>query len=147
MIQGMSATEFPASLTSLRVRYAETDAMGVAHHAVYPVWFEVGRSDLMRAAGLSYAEIEKQGYYLMLTDLGVNYRRAARYEQELTLHTRVEEVRSRTLRFGYDLFGSSGDPVASGHTSHIVTDHNYRPQCLPEHLLVALQGQAGEAQA
>ncbi|MDO4264716.1 MAG: thioesterase family protein, partial [Deinococcus sp.] len=131
--------------TTLRVRYAETDAMGVAHHAVYPVWFEVGRSDLMRGLGLSYAEVEAQGYFLMLTDLGVKYRRAARYDDQLTLLTRVEEVRSRTLRFGYELRGPSGDLLASGHTAHIVTDHSYRPQRLPGHLIEQL-AQAGGSQ-
>ncbi|GHG06115.1 4-hydroxybenzoyl-CoA thioesterase [Deinococcus piscis] len=131
--------------TSLRVRYAETDAMGVAHHAVYPVWFEVGRSDLMRDLGLSYAEVEAQGYFLMLTDLGVQYRRAARYDEELTLLTRVEEVRSRTLRFGYEVRGPGGDLLASGHTGHIVTDHSYRPQRLPENLLRQLEQAATQA--
>lgn len=155
MIRGMSASA-PASLaslsadgshrTSLRVRYAETDAMGVAHHAVYPVWFEVGRSDLMRDLGLSYAEVEAQGYFLMLTDLGVRYHRAARYDEQLTLLTRVDEVRSRTLRFGYKLLGPGGELLSSGHTAHIVTDHSYRPQRLPEHLLERLTQSAQSSQ-
>ncbi|WP_261664022.1 acyl-CoA thioesterase [Deinococcus sp. Marseille-Q6407] len=138
----MSASTVPHS-TTLRVRYAETDAMGVAHHAVYPVWFEAGRSDLMRDMNLSYAEVEAQGFYLMLTDLGVQYRRAAHYDEELTLLTRVEEVRSRTLRFGYELRGPSGELLATGHTGHIVTDHNYRPQRLPESLQRQLEQAAG----
>lgn len=150
MIGGMSACAPPPSAslpasgphrTSLRVRYAETDAMGVAHHAVYPVWFEVGRSDLMRDLGLSYAEVEEQGYFLMLTDLNVRYRRAARYDEELTLLTHIAEVRSRTLRFGYELRGPGGELLASGHTAHIVTDHSYRPQRLPETLLNRLREQ------
>lgn len=146
MIDGMSPASHSTALsperephvTSLRVRYAETDAMGVAHHANYPVWFEVGRSDLMRALGLSYAEVEAQGYYLMLTDLGVQYRRAARYDEALKLLTWVEEVRSRTVRFAYELHGPTGERLATGHTAHIVTDHDYRPQRLPNDILERL---------
>lgn len=126
-------------VTSLRVRYAETDAMGVAHHANYPIWFEVGRSELMRSLGLSYAEVEAQGFYLMLTDLGVSYRRAARYDEALQLLTWIQELRSRTVRFGYELRGPSGDLLATGHTAHIVTDHSYRPQRLPTTIQQQLQ--------
>ncbi len=126
-------------VTPLRVRYAETDAMGVAHHAVYPVWFEVGRSDLMRSLDQSYAEIEDQGFYLMLTGLEVQYRRAARYDEALTLHTWAEEVRSRTLRFRYELRGPAGELLATGATTHIITDHAYKPQRLPDHLRQLLE--------
>lgn len=116
--------------TELRVRYAETDAMGVAHHATYPVWFEVGRSDLMRELGLPYAEIEERGYFLMLTELRVQYRRAARYDDLLVLNTRVGQIRSRTISFVYEL--RCGDELlATGETHHIATDKQYRPARLP----------------
>ncbi|MFC6592521.1 acyl-CoA thioesterase [Deinococcus lacus] len=130
------------SRTELRVRYAETDAMGVAHHAVYPVWFEVGRGDLMRTLGLPYTEVEARGFYLMLTDLQVGYRRAARYDDLLTLETQVLEARSRTLTFGYQVLRGE-ERVALGETRHIATDQHYRPASIPEDIraLLAAGGQ------
>lgn len=128
--------------TELRVRYAETDAMAVAHHATYPVWFEVGRTDLMHALGVPYREIEARGYYLMLSDLQVRYRRAARYDDRLILTTRTGEVRSRTVTFGYELHRLDGDGstelLATGETHHIATDRNYRPSRFPDDLLALL---------
>lgn len=138
-------TALPESRSELRVRYAETDAMGVVHHATYPVWFEVGRSDLMRDLGLPYADIETRGYYLMLSGLNVEYRRAARYDDLLTLVTRVAEVRSRTLTFRYEVWRghpAAGELLATGETRHITTDRSYRPARLPEDVLRALQGAA-----
>lgn len=129
-----------AAQTELRVRYAETDAMGVAHHATYPVWFEVGRTDLMRLLGLPYTELERWGYYLMLSGLHVQYRRAARYDDPLRLTTRVLERRSRTLKFGYELHHArTGDLLATGETHHIATDHTYRPARIPEDVLRLLE--------
>ncbi|RJF71992.1 acyl-CoA thioesterase [Deinococcus cavernae] len=128
--------------TELRVRYAETDAMAVAHHANYPVWFEVGRTDLMHALGVSYREIEARGYYLMLSDLQVRYRRAARYDDRLSLTTRVAEVRSRTAKFAYELRrvnpDGSRELLATGETHHIATDKTYRPARFPDDLLALL---------
>ena len=123
--------------TPIRVRYAETDAMGVVHHANYPVWFEVGRSDLMRDLGLPYAEVEARGYYLMLSGLNVEYRRAARYDEDLTLVTRVGAVRSRTMTFTYALWHGEA-LVATGETRHIATDKTYRPARLPDDVTAML---------
>ncbi|WP_425148448.1 acyl-CoA thioesterase [Deinococcus sp.] len=112
--------------------------MGVAHHAVYPVWFEVGRSDWMRDLGFPYTEVEALGYYLMLTGLNVRYRVAARYDDDLTLHTRMSEVRSRTAVFAYEL-RRGADLIATGETQHICTDRQYRPARMPDALLTALR--------
>lgn len=130
--------------TEFRVRYAETDAMAVAHHASYPVWFEMGRSDLMRALGLPYTEIEARGYYLMLSGLNVQYRRAARYDDRLRLSTRVSELRSRTLKFSYELRrvpedGGEPELLATGETQHIATDKQYRPARMPDDVLDRLR--------
>jgi acyl-CoA thioester hydrolase len=125
------------AVTVIRVRYAETDAMGVVHHATYPVWFEVARTDLMNALGLPYREVEARGYYLMLSGLNVEYRRAARYDDTLYVLTRVTSVRSRTLTFRYEV--RRGDELlATGETRHIATDHGYRPARLPDDVLAAL---------
>lgn len=132
------------ALTEFRVRYAETDAMGVAHHATYPIWFEMGRTDLMHALGLPYREVEARGYYLMLSSLNVQYRRAARYDDQLVLTTRVTEIRSRTMKFGYELHrrGEDGqlELLATGETHHIATDKSYRPSRLPDDVLTLFGG-------
>jgi len=125
--------------STIRVRYAETDMMGVVHHATYPVWFEVGRTDLMRELGLPYTEIEARGYYLMLSGLNVEYRRAARYDDELTVTTQISAIRSRTVTFTYQVRRGE-ELVATGETSHITTDKQYRPARMPEDVLRALGG-------
>ncbi len=121
----------------LAVRYAETDMMGVVHHATYPVWFEVGRTDVMLACGLPYTQIEARGHYLMLSGLTVEYRRAARYGDTVTVVTRVAELRSRTVTFAYRVLRGE-ELLATGETRHIATDHAYRPSRLPDDVLVAL---------
>ncbi len=126
-------------LTDVRVRYAETDAMAVAHHANYPIWFEVGRSDLMRALGVPYSEIEARGLYFMLSSLEVQYRAAARYDDLLTLTTTVEAVQSRAVTFAYTL--RRGETlVATGKTHHITTDQQYRIVRIPDDILPHLRG-------
>jgi len=125
------------TVTHFRTRYAETDAMGVVHHATYPIWFEMGRSDFMRQIGIPYTEVEARGYYLMLSGLSVKYRAAARYDDELTLISRAGEVKSRTCTFVYEL--RRGDTlIATGETQHICTDKNYRPARMPDDILAAL---------
>ncbi|WP_162178683.1 acyl-CoA thioesterase [Deinococcus marmoris] len=125
--------------TTIRVRYAETDMMGVVHHATYPVWFEVGRTDLMREMGLPYTEIEARGYYLMLSGLNVEYRRAARYDDELTVTTRISAIRSRTVTFVYEVRRGE-ELLATGESRHIATDKQYRPARMPDDVLAALGG-------
>jgi acyl-CoA thioester hydrolase len=128
------------TVTSFRARYAETDAMGVVHHATYPVWFEMGRSDFMRQIGVPYTQVERRGYYFMLSGLNVKYRSAARYDDELTLTTFAQEVRSRACTFGYEL--RRGDELlATGETQHICTDRSYRPVRFPDDILAILQDQ------
>lgn len=124
--------------TTIRVRYAETDQMGVAHHANYPVWFELGRSDLMRALGFSYSEVEARGYYLMLSGLEVQYRRAALYDEELVLETTIREARSRKLVFAYRLLRGE-EVLATGTTTHVPTDKTYRIASVPADILALLQ--------
>ncbi|WP_409013451.1 acyl-CoA thioesterase [Deinococcus sp.] len=123
--------------TVLAVRYAETDMMGVVHHAVYPVWFEVGRTDVMLSLGLPYTHIEARGYYLMLSGLNVEYRRAARYGDHVTISTRVAELRSRTITFAYTVRRGE-ELLANGETRHIATDRAYRPARLPDDVFAAL---------
>ena len=90
--------------TTFRVRYAETDNMGLVHHAVYLVWFEEGRSAFIREQGWSYADIEGSGYFLVAAELNARYLKATRYDQQVTVKTWIEAVQSRAITFGCDIF-------------------------------------------
>ncbi len=119
----------------LRARYAETDQMGIVHHAVYPVWFEAARTELARALGTPYTEWEAQGIYLMLSDLSCRYRRAARFDDEVTVWAWVVEAASRRVVFGYRVEGPQRTVLAEGSTRHLVVDRaTGRPTVLPKRL-------------
>jgi acyl-CoA thioester hydrolase len=111
----------------VRVRYKETDQMGIAHHANYLVWFEIGRTDLCRAAGIAYTEIEARGYLLVVTDIGCRYRTPFRYDEEVLIRTSLDDAASRSLKFGYALYDAEGRDVhANGFTSHLWLDRETR---------------------
>ena len=92
------------SITPIRVRYAETDAMGIVHHAVYPVWMELGRSDFLRELGQSYAEWEAQGVMMSVGELQVKYRTPAKYDELVEVRTRLLEAGRRKVVFGYEVW-------------------------------------------
>ncbi len=119
--------------TEVRVRYAETDQMGIVHHASYLVWFEVGRSDLCRDKGFSYKEMEEQENALMVVaETYCRYKSPAHYEDVLTVRTKIGEVRSRSLRFFYEIHRVADNVlVAEGETLHIVTDKDKKVISLP----------------
>ena len=120
--------------TEVRVRYAETDQMGIVHHANYLIWFEAGRSDLCRAKGFSYKEMEKQDDALMVVaETYCRYKSPAYYEDVLTIRVKVGEIRSRSLRFFYEVYRASDDVlIAEGETNHVVTDRDKNVKRLPE---------------
>jgi acyl-CoA thioester hydrolase len=120
--------------TEIRVRYAETDQMGIAHHSNYVIWFEAARSDLCRARGFSYKEMETDGDALMVVaETYCRFKSPAYYEDVLTIRTRVAEVRSRSLRFFYEVYRAADDTlIAEGETMHVVTDRNRKVRSLPE---------------
>ena len=120
--------------TEIRVRYAETDQMGIVHHANYLVWFESGRSDFCRARGFSYREMEQKDNALMVVaESYCRYKSPAFYEDELIVRTKIEEIRSRSLRFVYEIFRPSDEILlAEGETLHLVTDDKKRVRSLPE---------------
>jgi acyl-CoA thioester hydrolase len=106
-----------------RVRYKDTDQMGIAHHANYLVWFEIGRTDLCRQTGISYAEIEARGFVLVVTDVACRYRVPYRYDQCVLIRTSVAASGSRIMRFAYELLDERGETVhALGSTSHMWLD-------------------------
>lgn len=110
-----------------RVRYKETDQMGIAHHANYLVWFEIGRTDFCRATGISYAEIERRGYILVVTEISCRFRTPFRYDEEVLIRTSVAGIASRSMRFAYELFSADGGELrASGSSSHLWLDSKSR---------------------
>ncbi len=102
----------------IEVRYAETDQMGVVHHAVYPVWFEVARTRLCATSGVAYPEIERRGYYLLVTGLQVEYRRSARYGEDVAVRCWLDRFASRGLHFAYEVHGN-GRLLVRGRTEHV----------------------------
>ena len=120
--------------TEIRVRYAETDKMGFVHHSNYLIWFEAGRSDLCRDRGFSYKEMEEQDNALMVVaESYVRYKSPAFYEDVLTVRTQVAEVRSRSIRFIYEIARDSDETlIAEGETLHLVTDQNKKVKLIPD---------------
>jgi acyl-CoA thioester hydrolase len=105
----------------VRVRYAETDAAGIAHHDSFLPWLEVGRVDWLRAGGVSYVDLEKQGYSLPVVELSIRYVAPARFDDELVVRTGVAELRSRSVRFVYEVVTAARFPrqLANATTKHI----------------------------
>lgn len=116
---------------AIRVRYAETDRMGLLHHANYLVYFEQGRTELLRSLGLSYRDLEDQGHLLVLTKCEVRYRRPARYDDLVTLRTTVVRTTAVRIDHRYELFGD-GALLAEGTTTLACVDREGRLQPLPE---------------
>jgi acyl-CoA thioester hydrolase len=109
------------------VRYKETDQMGIAHHGNYVVWFEIGRTDLCRAAGFEYTEIEARGFYLVVTEISCRYRTPYRYDDEVLIRTHIAEMGSRIIQFGYELFDGTGKVLhADGVSQHVWLDQGTR---------------------
>ena len=106
----------------VRVRYKETDAMGIAHHANYFVWFELGRTDFCRQTGIPYSEIERRGYILVVTEIACRYRTPFRYDDEVRIRTSVGEIGSRVIKFTYELFAADEELRATGYSSHVWLD-------------------------
>ena len=130
--------DFPISTnfwvsTEVRVRYAETDQMGLVYYANYLVWFEVGRAEFCRQRGFAYRDFELENdAYLAVAEAQCRYRTPARYDDLLLIRTRVEEFRKRTIRFVYEIVRK--DPltiVATGSTLHVVLDSQGRPKSFP----------------
>ena len=120
--------------TEIRVRYAETDKMGIVHHSNYLIWFEAARSEFCRSRGFSYKEMEEQDNALMVVaESYVRYKSPAFYEDVLTVRTQVAEVRSRSIRFIYEIVRESDETLlAEGETLHLVTDQNKKVKLIPD---------------
>jgi len=112
--------------TKVTVRYQETDQMGVAHHSVYPVWFEVGRTAYIRDFGFPYSRMEEEGLLMPLIELTCKFRSFARYEDELTINTRVITVTKTRQVFLYEVV-KDGTVIAEGTTTHIFANKTLKP--------------------
>jgi acyl-CoA thioester hydrolase len=121
------------SETRLRVRYAETDQAGVVYHSNYLIWFEVGRVELCRDYGFNYRDMETEAdSFLPVTEARVKYRVPARYDDEVIVRTRVVELRSRAVKFAYEVLrASDGMLLAEGETRHIVMNSQGRARAFP----------------
>jgi acyl-CoA thioester hydrolase len=120
----------------VRVRYAETDKMGVAYYANYFIWFEVGRAELCRRRGFCYADLEALGFILVVTDARCHYRNPARYDETIIIRTRLKEMNKRMITFGYQLLRKGGEEIlAEGETRHLSIGPNGKPKSLPERFL------------
>jgi acyl-CoA thioester hydrolase len=124
-----------AAVSRVRVRYAETDQMGIVYYANYLVWFEVGRTDLLRLSGWSYREMEADGFALPVVEAHCDYRQSARYDDELDVVTTGAIVSLVRVRFEYQIVrASDGATLAGGHTVHASLDANGKPRRLPDQI-------------
>ena len=131
----------------LRVRYAETDQMGVVYHANHFVWFEVGRVELLRQLGFSYRDMEQNdGCFIAVVDARCRYKAPTRYDDEVIVRTHLKNVRESLVHFGYELLRvSDGVLLAEGETTHIVTDAEMKVRAIPEKYMAAFRTAAAKA--
>ena len=120
--------------TTLQVRYAETDQMGVVYYANYMVWFEIGRTDFCRKHGFAYREMEgEDGLYIMVAEARCRYKAPARYDDHILVRTCLKEMRRRVLIFGYEIYRqATNELLAEGETVHVITDRDGHPRSLPD---------------
>ncbi len=128
------STAPPKHSTRIRVRYAETDQMGVVYYANYLVWMEIGRVEFVRSRGFNYKDLEQtEGLYLSVIDASCRYLYPARYDQEVTIQTEIVKSSSRIIEFAYEVRSAdSGRLLADGRTRHIWLNREWRPCRLPE---------------
>ena len=125
----------------VRVRYPETDRMGVAHHVNYLIWFELGRTELMREAGLTYREVEdRQGVMFPVIEIHAEYKASVGYDETIEIRSRVAEVSRVRLRFSYRIMNAAGgELLAEGYTVHASVGRDGRPRRMPTDLAASLR--------
>ncbi len=117
----------------IRVRYAETDKMGIVHHSNYLIWFEFARSEFCRSRGFSYLEMERDDALMTVAETYCRYKSPAHYEDVLIIRTNIAEMRSRSIRFVYEVYRPADSSLlAEGETLHVVTDSQKKVRTLPE---------------
>ena len=130
----------------VRVRYSETDQMGVVYNSNFFIWFEIGRVELLRSLGFSYRELESDGYHLPVVEVRCRYKAPALYDDTLLIRTRITNLRPSLIAFGYETIRQSdGALLAEGESIHIVVGAGKQKVQLPEKYLAALRRAAGTA--
>jgi acyl-CoA thioester hydrolase len=137
--------------TTVRVRYAETDQMGVVYYGNYYLWFEIGRVELCRQLGFEYKKMESEDdSFIVVAESSCRYRKPAKFDDVLRIRTRVADAQRRTIRFAYEIFrDETNELLANGETFHVICDRLGRPKSLPEkyrqYFGIASAPHAGEA--
>lgn len=131
--------------TRVRVRYAETDQMGIVYHSNHFIWFEIGRVELLRQLGFSYRTMEAEDHcYIAVVDARCKYRVPAKYDDEVIVRTHLKNVRESVIHFGYELVRlDDGTLLAEGETTHIVTDAQMKITAIPDKYLRVFRAAAG----
>ena len=132
--------------TRLRVRYVETDQMGVVYHSNFIIWFEVGRVELLRQLGFEYSAMEREDdCHIAVVDVRVRYKSPARYDDQVLVRTQLKNVRDSLLHFTYEVLRESdGALLAEGETTHLVVNKNMERKALPEKYRVAFEKAEGK---
>jgi len=132
--------------TLIRVRYAETDQMGVVYHSNHFIWFEVGRVELLRQLGFSYKEMEAEDdCFIAVVDARCRYRAPVHYDDEVVVRTYLKHVRDKVIHFGYELLrAENGQLLAEGETTHIVANAQMKPRKLPEKYMRVFRAAVGK---
>jgi len=133
-ISSAGYTKAAVNETRLRVRYAETDQMGVVYHSNHFIWFEVGRVELLRQLGFSYKTMETEdNCFIAVVDARCRYKAPVHYDDEVVVRTYLKHVREKLIHFGYELLSADSSRVlAEGETTHVVADASMKPRKLPE---------------
>jgi acyl-CoA thioester hydrolase len=134
------------SETKIRVRYAETDKMGVVYHSNFIVWFEVGRVEMLRQLGFRYRDMEREDdCHIAVADVRVRYKAPARYDDEIVIRTRLKNARESLLQFTYEIErGDDGTLLAEGETTHIVVDSKFEKSTMPQKYVKAFAKASGK---
>jgi acyl-CoA thioester hydrolase len=148
-VQPVSARGNPGGVISesrVRVRYAETDQMGVVYHANHFIWFEIGRVELMRQLGFTYRDMERDhGCFIPVVDARCRYKAPARYDDEIIVRTHLRNVRESLIHFAYELVrANDGELLAEGETTHMILDAQMKPAQLPSNILKVFREAAGK---
>lgn len=122
--------KYPTQEISLRVRYAETDQMGVVYYGNYFVWFEVSRTEYLRKLGLRYSDLEKKGIYLVVAEANCRYKKPVKYDDLIRIVTRINYIKTSALEFAYEVYCGSA-LIATGSTVHVFVDKDKKPIRIP----------------
>lgn len=142
----MNVSKASVCETRVRVRYAETDQMGVVYHANHFVWFEIGRVEMLRQLGFSYRDMEQaDGCFIAVADARCRYKAPAKYDDEIIVRTHLKNVRESIIHFGYELVrAEDGTVLAEGETTHVVTNAEMKRAVLPEKYMSVFREAAGK---